>query len=117
LGLSFYEYPGNKQLIDRLETEIIRELKPILNIDYKNPDNPYKMHIKQLRKNCAAIALKQSGFKASKSLTKEPIKPKSQFIEIETSSKGTIYIDNITKTDVKSRKVRITVGNKYLFPS
>lgn len=117
LALSFYEYPENKQFIDKLETEIIRELKPILNIDYKNPDNPYKVQIKQLRKNCAAIALKQSGFKATKPLTKELIKPKLRLKEFKTSSKGTIYIDNITKRDVKSRQIRITVGNKHLFPS
>jgi hypothetical protein len=117
LALSFYEYPANKQLIEKLETEIIRELKPVLNIDYKNPNNPYTMQIKQLRKSCAAIALKQSGFKDSNALIEERIKPKSRIKEFETSSKGTIYIDNITNSDVKSRKIRITAGNKHLFPS
>ena len=37
-ALSFYEYPESKKLIDKLETEIIKQLKPILNkiIDSKN---------------------------------------------------------------------------------
>lgn len=117
LALSFYEFPQNKQLIDELETEIIRETIPILNIDYKNPDNPYTIQLKQLRKNCAIIALKESGFENYKPLNKESIKPKLQFKEIETLSKETIYIDNISESDVKSRQIRITIGNKHLFPS
>ena len=60
-ALSFYEYPESKKLIDKLETEIIKQLKPILNIDHKNPENPYKDQIKKIRKNCATIAIKNSG--------------------------------------------------------
>lgn len=57
LALSFFEYPESKESIYQLETEIIKELKPILNID-KNPENPYKDQIQQLRKNCALFAMK-----------------------------------------------------------
>jgi hypothetical protein len=32
-------------------------------------------------------------------------------------SSNFILIDNVTEKDVKARKVRITVGNKHLFPN
>lgn len=113
-ALSFYEYPKSKKLIDKLETEIIKQLIPILNIDHKNPDNPYKDQIKRLRKNCATIAINNSGFENKKPEKKETIKQS----KIYTSSNyGTIYIDNVTKSDVNNRKIRIKVENKHLFPT
>lgn len=53
LGLSFHEYNQPPSEIDRLETELIAEAKPLLNIDSKNPDNPYAQFIKAARKACA----------------------------------------------------------------
>jgi len=117
LALSFYEYPETKELIDKLETEIIKQLKPILNIDHKNPMNPYKEQIKQLRKNCASIAIKNSDFKnpnpEKKKINKTEVKNKT----LGSANIGIIYIDNITKSDVKSRNIRIKVDNKHLFPA
>ena len=55
LALSFFEYPRKKQEIEDLETELINELVPILNIS-KNPKNAFKETLQQLRKNCAVIA-------------------------------------------------------------
>lgn len=117
LALSFYEYPESKQLIDKLETEIIKQLKPILNIDHKNPDNPYKDQIKQLRKNCATIALKNSDFKNPNPKKKKISKPKVQSKTYGSSASGIVYIDNITKSDFKGRNIRIKVENKHLFPA
>lgn len=34
-----------------------------------------------------------------------------------SSATGIIYIDNITKLDVVSRKIRVKVENKHLFPA
>jgi len=116
-ALSFYEYPENKQLIDKLETEIIKKLRPILNIDHKNPDNPFKDQIKQLRKNCATIAIENSGIKNQNTKKKDFDKPKIQSKVYKSSSTGKIYIDNITKSDFKSRNIRIKVENKHLFPA
>lgn len=117
MALSFYEYPESKEKIDKLETEIIKQLKPILNIDHKNPDNPYLNQIKQLRRNCASIAIKNSDFK-----NQNPAKMKTNKTEITKkplgiSTSGIVYIDNITKSDVKSRNIRIKVENKHLFPA
>lgn len=93
LALSFYECPKNKEFIDKLETEIIKELIPILNIDYKNPENQYKYQIKQLRKNCALIAANNSDKNNLINLTSEktPIQTKSN-----TSTPGK-YTDLWTK--------------------
>lgn len=55
LALSFFEYPKTKQEIEDLETEIIDELVPILNIS-KNPKNLFKNTLQQLRKECATNA-------------------------------------------------------------
>jgi len=116
LALSFYEYPENKKLIDKLETEIIKELMPVLNIDFKNPDNPYKAQIIKLRKNCATIALKNSNFTYSTPKINKTIVTKNRK-NIEVKSNHTsIYIDNITKNDVQYRNIRIKVENKHLFP-
>lgn len=117
MALSFYEYPESKEKIDKLETEIINQLKPILNIDHKNPKNPYLNQIKRLRKKCASIAIKNSNFK-----NQNPEKKKTNKIEITkkplgTSTTGMVYIDNISKSDIKSRNIRIKVENKHLFPA
>lgn len=57
LALGYFELQITKDEIDHLETLIIKETVPILNIDHKNPNNPYKNGIKKLRKECATIAL------------------------------------------------------------
>ncbi len=117
LALSFYEYPENKKLIDKLETDIIKQLKPILNIDHKNPDNPYKDLIKQLRKKCAIIAIKNSGFKDQKTEKKDKDKLNVISKSYGVTTSETIYIDNIKESDLKSRSVRIKVENKHIFPA
>ena len=55
LALSFYEHPGTPYEIDQLETEIINQLVPVLNIS-KNAKNNFSTILQQLRKNCAAMA-------------------------------------------------------------
>ena len=55
LSLSFYEYPYSKDEIELLETQLIHRLTPILNLS-KNPGNPYKNLISNLRKICGNIA-------------------------------------------------------------
>jgi hypothetical protein len=115
LALSFYEYPENKLLIDKLETEIIKKLKPVLNIDHKNPENPYKAQLLQLRKSCAKIAMTNTDFK-KKNVEKIIEKPKVPIRKFTSPTSGSIYIDNITESDVKSQKIRIKSDNKHLFP-
>ncbi|MBP9151988.1 MAG: hypothetical protein KBF73_06865 [Flavobacteriales bacterium] len=56
LGLAFYPYSRPVAEIDRLETELISVLTPILNIDRKNPSNPWKSIIQALRKETGLIA-------------------------------------------------------------
>lgn len=117
LALSFYEYPKTKQEIENLETEIINELVPLLNIS-KNPKNPFKETLQQMRKNCASIAIKNSDFKEKKTeikATKIETLEKRKIYNVSTS--GTAFIDNITSSDLKSRIIRIKVENKHLFPA
>ena len=57
LALSFYEYPKNKTEIEELETSLIQNLIPVLNID-KNPFNAYGNFIKHSRKESAKLAFK-----------------------------------------------------------
>lgn len=59
LGLSFYPFPKSKSNIDQLESLIIKELKPVLNIDRKNPLNVYAPTIKALRKEIGIKAYSQ----------------------------------------------------------
>lgn len=115
LALSFYEYPKTKQEIETLETEIINELIPILNIS-KNPKNTFKDTLQQLRKNCASIAIKNSNFKNLNPERKVIQKQVIQTKNYGSSNSGNVYIDNITKSDSKSRKIRIKSDNKHLFP-
>jgi len=114
MALSFYEYPKTKEEIEKLETAIIQELVPVLNIS-KNPLNKFKSTLKQLRKNCATMARKNSDFKGQK--IEEPAINKSPSKVNVFSKTGVIFIDNITKSDAKSRNIRITVDNKFLFPA
>ena len=117
MALSFYEYPESKEKIDKLETEIIKQLKPILNIDNKNPENQFLNQVKQLRKNCALIAIKYSGFKNQNPEKNKINKTKITKKPLGTSTSGIVYIDNISKSDVKSRNIRIKVEKKHLFPA
>ena len=114
LALSFYEYPKTKQEIEDLETEIIKDLVPVLNIS-KNSNNAFKETLQQLRKNCAAIARNNSGDieQTQKIQNQKIIKTEKKM----TSISSTIFIDNITNGDAKSRNIRITVDNKHLFPA
>lgn len=118
LAISFYEFPESKIAIDTLETKIIKQLKPLLNIDNKNPENPYKDEIRQLRKNCANTALESANFKISKSRTK-PLKEnkveKKEQTKIRVKSEC-IEIDNITEKDIEKHIIRILVTNKHFFP-
>jgi len=116
MALSFYEYPKTKQEIEDLETEIINELVPILNIS-KNPKNPFKETLQQLRKNCASIAIKNSDFKNPNPKKKETIKTEITKKHLGIPTSGIVFIDNISKSDVKSRNIRIKVENKHLFPA
>jgi hypothetical protein len=54
LGLSFYEYMYPD--IDDLETYLIQKIIPPLNIDWKNPHNPFSSDIKRLRRRRADLA-------------------------------------------------------------
>lgn len=56
LGLSFYEYSQNSKLIEELETRLIHELVPPLNLK-DNPGNPYAQIIKGLRTKCIQLAV------------------------------------------------------------
>ncbi len=82
-----------------------------MNIDWKNPENPFKEEIKQLRKNCALMAIKNSEYKN---------KGKKMILNEATvfgqSTSIIAHIDNITKNDVRNRNIRIKVKNKPLFP-
>jgi hypothetical protein len=117
LALSFYEYPKSKKAIDTLETEIIQQLIPLLNIDYKNPHNPFMTKIKSLREICANHARESVGLSIEKPIKSKTIQ-KSENIKITPNmNTNFIIINNITATDTKSKIIRITVENKFLFPT
>ncbi|MFZ4741573.1 MAG: GIY-YIG nuclease family protein [Bacteroidales bacterium] len=114
LALSFFEYPRSKKEIEDLETRIIDKLVPVLNIS-KNPKNPFRAKLLQLRKTCALIAREKS--------TKFASIPQNEVSEVRKTVKkkdnmntNCIIINNISASDIKSKQIRITVENKYLFP-
>lgn len=114
LALSFFEYPRTKQEIEELETKIIEELIPILNIS-KNPKNTFKETLQQLRKNCALIAAKN--FKPSNFKNQTIIKTPNQ-TKINMSSSGK-YINLWTKHRVsikdklKSAEIKQSIQLNY----
>ncbi len=59
LGLSFYEYDKSPKEIETLEKSLIQKLKPILNIK-DNLENPYLEVLKNKRKQCVQLAVKNS---------------------------------------------------------
>lgn len=91
-ALSFYEYPKTKQEIEDLETKLIDELVPILNIS-KNPKNNFKNTLQKLRKNCAIIAANDTNPVKTSVI---PIPISTQKIKQNKSSSG-IYCDLWTK--------------------
>lgn len=56
LGLAYFEYGKTPSEIDSLETELIRDLIPILNVDRKNPTNLWMPKILALRKETGILA-------------------------------------------------------------
>ena len=71
LAISFYEFNKTKQEIEDLETKLILQVVPILNIS-KNPHNPFRNTLKNLRKNCALMAAKN--FNPNKTLNHQNLK-------------------------------------------
>lgn len=115
LAISFYEYPESKYEIDKLETQIINEIVPILNIA-KNSKNRFSKKLKKLRKECALNAFNYSGNKLPLIKKEKDNKIIKHSKPISTSNKGEIIIDNITDSDVNARKIRIKSNNKFIFP-
>ncbi len=99
LALSFYEFPKSKKEIEDLETEIINQLVPILNIS-KNPKNPFKDVLQQLRKNCALIAAKE--FLKNETIIKNNIYKSQKSFTMSTTGK---YIDLWTKRREQIKKM------------
>lgn len=106
LALSFYEFPRSKKEIEDLETEIIDQLVPILNIS-KNPKNPFKDFLQQLRKNCALMAAKEfSKIKTTK---------KQNIYKSHTMSSAGKYIDLWTKKrEIIKEKLKVSQTKQYL---
>lgn len=100
LALSFYEYPRTKQEIEDLETKIIDELVPILNIS-KNPNNTFKDTLQRLRRNCALMAAKDFKPKKIRTQSNSIIHQKTKAI---MSSSGK-YVDLWAKqrTSIKDK--------------
>ena len=88
LALSFYEYPQSSSEIEKLETELIAELNPILNIA-KNPNNLFKNQLASLRKECATIAFNKY---SPAIIQKGEILQNKKQIESEMKSSGK-YVD------------------------
>jgi hypothetical protein len=112
LAISFYEFPKSKQDIDDLETDIIMNLTPILNIE-KNPRNIYRNQLKNLRKICALKAC--NNYQIPENI-QHKINNSHLKINITEAVSNSIYIDNLTEVDVKGKKIRILTDSKYLFP-
>lgn len=58
LTMTFVEFEGAKVELDDLETILIKKFEPVLNIDHKNPNNPYSETIKKARKKTGLMAIK-----------------------------------------------------------
>jgi hypothetical protein len=115
LALSFFEFLGDVNSLDELETQLIRKLNPILNIDHKSTENLFKSQIKGLRKTCALLANNDTEAK--------PIKiGDSNFVDISkpiqrSLKSDSITISNVTMRDSDKKIIRITKDNKHLFPT
>ena len=93
LALSFYEYPRTKQEIENLESNIIDELVPVLNIS-KNLKNPHIKLLQSERKNCASIAYSNFNNRIISITTKKQTNIYNRNSNMNTSGK---YIDLWTK--------------------
>lgn len=127
LGLSFYPFPKSPREIDKLETELINILIPILNIDRKNTRNPFYNHIRSLRKQMGEIAYnsrKVNSIDAKKSIIK-PLEIKQKtFSRISSSCKyGELWkkvipsiLDSLTSSNLTkiqlSKAIFDKVGNR-----
>lgn len=112
LAIAFYEFPKSKKEITNLETEIIENLIPILNIE-KNSKNIYRNQLKTLRKACALKA--RDNYHMPEKPQQKPEYNDFKISPMETVL-NSIYIDNLTEEDVKNKKIRILTKSKYLFP-
>ncbi len=127
LSVAFFEYPKSKEEINSLETDIIRSIYPVLNIDHKNDQNPHKTLISSLRKQLGLIA--HSNFINEHQLVgiKREVKEKKiKVIKPNNTTKSTPMNDknfiipkvgnSITEADLKKGQIRITVDFKDYFP-
>lgn len=128
LAVSFFEYPKSKEEIDLLETKLIKSVYPVLNIDYKNDNNPHKAVISTLRKQLGIKA--HSDFRSRNSLVgaKHEVK-KEKVINVlpktsiqSTKATGKTFVlpkagNTITQSDIAKGVLRITVDFKEYFPT
>lgn len=101
LGLSFYPFTKSIIELDNLETQLIHELVPIINIDRKNPENKYAIFIKKKRKKMSDLA-----YGINKSLITKPSKhignPESINLKSNFSSNSVHKYEDIWKQLIPS---------------
>ena len=115
LALSYYEYPESKSKIEALETALIQELIPLLNID-KNPSNPHLNLLKQIRKESAQIAFK--GFRISEKNLSPKIQKATKMSTGSENKYTTLwqeYINKINSSLVQSDKPQLIQLDNKLF--
>lgn len=100
LGMSFYEFAGSPSELDNLETKLIRATTPILNIDYKNPENPYKSKITEKRRETSLKSSSKAGYDVS-----EVSKPLPQ--KDNTARK-------LNKPDIEGEALYVDLWGKHL---
>jgi hypothetical protein len=101
LGLSFYPYDKTPDQIDALETQLIHKIVPVLNIDRKNPENPYKAMISDMRKHTGLFAYKLTD--SNKMPPKENVIPTKKTTIIKTNT--FVYGETIHKYEDIWRQV------------
>ena len=92
LGLSFYEFTGSTEELDELETSLIKALKPMLNIDPKNTENPHYHAIRNLRAECVQKAKENEFYRPV-----EPIKSENRISKPFSGSKNSGLYNEIWK--------------------
>ncbi|UJF29571.1 hypothetical protein L0B70_12135 [Kaistella sp. 97-N-M2] len=121
LAVSFYEYPASKAKINQLETDLIKILKPVLNIDAKNAGNPHLVQIKALRKALGAIVHSTPDQKTPITMKETRVSIAPKIINMNTSSFGkyvpiwTAYLEEMKRALAESSEVISINLDKNLF--
>lgn len=108
ISMSFFKFEGSKDDLDRLETSIINELIPPLNIS-KNSRNPFKNDLQKLRKNASNLA---HSVPENKEIKRKPVRVNNTKNKLNTGTKKMGKYSNYWESQLSAIREKLKISSQ-----